>query len=52
MCIISNGTPTSRIWQTIKVSITLEHTTQQYVITTSMRKIHPWYYPELQDLAL
>ncbi len=52
MCILSNGIPAKRIWQTIKVNITLGHITQWYVFTTYMIKICPWYYPELQDLAL
>jgi hypothetical protein len=45
MCVLSNGTPARRIWQTIKVNITLGHITQRYILTTYMIKNFPWYYP-------
>ena len=44
MGILLNGTPAKRIWRTIKVNITLGHTTPWYTHITYMRKTLTWYY--------
>ena len=52
MCILLNGTPAKKIWRTIRINITLGHTTLQCAHITFMRKTPPWYYHGQQGLAL
>jgi len=44
--------PGQDFWRTIRVNITLGHTTLQCALITFMRKTPPWFYHGQRDLAL
>jgi hypothetical protein len=52
MCTLLNGTLAKRIWQTIRVNITLGHTMRRYAHITYMRRTPLWYYHGQRGLAL